>query len=181
MNGIKARGGMKNGKMSAAAQKYLDDELAKVDPTFKKQMQQNAKNTSKDGKDAANSNDEDSSFKSKIASALLHIFWSTGLGKWLEQNGAAGTIFTYNPLTDGNYGHLDQADVVSQLQDKVDNHPSQLMFPASAYSTKFTAVIDAISPGMYGLAAVMLVAAVIIGATKMGAGQMFNGPQSRVN
>ncbi|MCC4485292.1 hypothetical protein [Limosilactobacillus reuteri] len=180
MKGLKDRG-MKDGKMPATAKKYLEEQLSQSDPQFKKEAQANNKDINKDTKQASDDSksDEDSSFKSKIASALLHIFWASGLGKWLEQNGAAGTVFTYNPITDGGYGKVEDADVASQLNDKINNHPSQLMFPSAAYSSKFSAAIDAISPAMYGLAAVMLVVAVIVGATKMGWGQAFSPAQSR--
>lgn len=182
MDGLKQRG-MKDGKMPANATKYLNDQLAQSDPTYKKQMQKNTSDLNKDAKnvaDAKEGGDGDDSFKSKIASALLHIFWSGNMGKWLEQNGAAGTVFTYNPYTDGGYGKIENADVAGQLESKINNHPSQLMFPAAAYSTKFTVAIDYISPAMYALSAIMLVAAVIVGATKMGWGQAFNSASSRI-
>lgn len=157
----------------------------KNDSSYKKKTQQeNSKQESKDVKNfESNSENGNSSFKSKIASALLHVFWSTGLGKWAMQNGAAGTIFTYNPFDAGDYGDKDSlknAQVAKQLEEKVNNAPSQLMFPAASYSSKFTEVIDAIRPIMYAFSAIMLTVAMIVAGTQLGVGSTFNAARGRL-
>ena len=163
-------------------EKKIESAIDKNNPNYKKKTQ--AANSKENSKEAAefssNSTNGESSFKSKIAAALLHIFWSTGLGKWIMQNGAAGTVFTYNTLDAGNWGKLEDAQVASQLADKVNNSPMLLMFPASSYNAKLSKAIDAMQPPMMAFAAIMLVVATIVAGTQLGIGSTFNAAQGRL-
>lgn len=176
---------MKKGKVkpgTPAGNKKIEAILDKNDPEYAKQTAAaNDQENAQEAKDESNmSSSGNSSFKSKIAEALLHVFWSKGLGKWVMQNGATGTVFTYNALEDQKWGDIEDAQVSQQLSDKVNNHPSLLMFPASSYSSKMATAIDAMRPPMMAFAAVMLVAAVIVGGMQLGIGSAFQAASGRL-
>ena len=165
------------------AEKFLDSknkEYAKK--TKKEDTKQNARDAS--NVESNSGSNGDSSFKSKIAQALLHLFWSSGIGKWITANGATGTVFAYSPWEENggvmsDSSAIDDPDVAGQLADRINSYPSELMFPTSSYSSKFAPAIDALQGPLMGFAAVLLVMAVIVGATKMGWGQAFDSVRSR--
>lgn len=162
-------------------EKAVEKFVSSNDKDYAKKAAKDVKDQNKqDEKDLANAKkDEEDSFGGKIAKALLHAFWSTGVGKWVVQNGAAGTIFTYNPFDEKGNVDLSKADVAGQLEDKINNHPSQLMFPSSAYGTRLTTVMDELYAPMVTAAAFILVVAIIVINMRVGVGQALGIANSR--
>lgn len=156
-----------------ALKKYAKGKYAKkfadLDKNYKKDLedtnQGDHKVTKKDAeKQLKNGTVKPTTLAGKIGQALLNIFWASGVGKWLETNGAGTQIFA------GLSGDTGQAL----------SSPMSVIYPAGTYYSKMTQISDILEPMMVAAGGALITLALVLSTMKMGWSQTTDPARARI-